>query len=201
VLNGSQLEKVRDYVESKAKIINITSIPKDVFIASGANVKPSILFFKKFTVEEKALYNKIIEKATAISNEKYQPELDELNHRFEKQQKNLKYNKDAEGLKELRKKYKSDLKIINNRLELEIKSTFKKEFDYPVPVIKVDKAGISSTGAPCENELKEVAKEFENYRKEVKLWNYSKDEIGYHLNGSTKIMRVVGKNEPFSFYD
>ena len=43
VLNNTKLQKIRDYVEGKAKIINITSIPQDVFIASGATVKPSLL--------------------------------------------------------------------------------------------------------------------------------------------------------------
>ncbi|MBI5204246.1 MAG: N-6 DNA methylase, partial [Nitrospirae bacterium] len=52
VLNTTKLQKVRDYVEGRAKIINITSIPQDVFIASGATIKPSLLFFKKFTEEE-----------------------------------------------------------------------------------------------------------------------------------------------------
>ncbi len=52
VLNNTNLQKIRDYVEGVAKIILITSIPQDVFIASGATVKPSLLFFKKFTETE-----------------------------------------------------------------------------------------------------------------------------------------------------
>jgi type I restriction enzyme M protein len=55
VLNNTNLQKIREFVESKAKIILITSIPQDVFIASGATVKPSLLFFKKFTEEEAKL--------------------------------------------------------------------------------------------------------------------------------------------------
>ena len=53
VLNNSNLQKVRDYFESEAKILLITSIPQDVFMASGATIKPSLLFFKRFTEEEK----------------------------------------------------------------------------------------------------------------------------------------------------
>lgn len=45
VLNNSNLQKVRDFFESRAKILLITSIPQDVFIASGATIKPSLLFF------------------------------------------------------------------------------------------------------------------------------------------------------------
>ena len=57
VLNGANLQKCRDFVEGKAKILMITSIPQDVFVAAGATVKPSLLFFKKFTEEEELQYN------------------------------------------------------------------------------------------------------------------------------------------------
>lgn len=73
VLNNTNLQKIRDFVESQAKIILITSIPQDVFIASGATVKPSLLFFKKFTEEETKEYAQILEKATEEINIKYAP--------------------------------------------------------------------------------------------------------------------------------
>lgn len=47
ILNNPNMEDVRKYVESEADILNITSIPADVFIASGANVKPSLVFLQK----------------------------------------------------------------------------------------------------------------------------------------------------------
>lgn len=53
VFNNSSSQKLREYVEGNAHILNITSIPADVFLASGANVKPSILFIKKFTESER----------------------------------------------------------------------------------------------------------------------------------------------------
>ncbi|MBO9200236.1 MULTISPECIES: N-6 DNA methylase [Niastella] len=51
VMNNNGLQKIREYVESRAKIINITSIPQDVFISSGATIKPSILFLEKYSDE------------------------------------------------------------------------------------------------------------------------------------------------------
>jgi type I restriction enzyme M protein len=71
VLNNSNLQKVRDFVESKAKIILITSIPQDVFVASGATVKPSLLFFKKFTGDEAKEYAAIVKKATMEVDARY----------------------------------------------------------------------------------------------------------------------------------
>ena len=63
VLNNTNLQNVRELFEGMAKIILITSIPQDVFMASGATVKPSLVFFKKFTTKESEQYEQA--KATA----------------------------------------------------------------------------------------------------------------------------------------
>ena len=41
-------------MEERAQILNITSIPSEVFFASGANVKPALLFVRKYTESELA---------------------------------------------------------------------------------------------------------------------------------------------------
>ena len=48
VLDNVQFKKVRSFIESQARILNITSIPYDVFLSSGANIKPSLVFLKKY---------------------------------------------------------------------------------------------------------------------------------------------------------
>lgn len=73
VLNNTNLQKIRDFVESQAKILLITSIPQDVFIASGATVKPSLLFFKKFTEEEVKQWKLVSVKAEKDITKKYEP--------------------------------------------------------------------------------------------------------------------------------
>lgn len=200
VLNNSQLQNVRDFVEGKAKIINITSIPQDVFIASGANVKPSLVFLKKFTIEEKTQYNTIVNSVTQEVNVKYKPQLDQIREAFEESEEQLKEAKNSDRLKELRKRYKSETKQIELQIETEIKSTVKERFDYPVPVVEVEKAGISSTGAPCENELEDVALEFKRYREKAKLWDKFIEKVSYPVDDDGNIMRIVGVNEPDVFY-
>jgi len=79
VLNTSNLQKVREYFEGKAKIILICSIPQDVFIAAGATVKPSLVFFKRFTIEEEKLYTKVTQKARNEIRANYNDELVSLN--------------------------------------------------------------------------------------------------------------------------
>lgn len=52
VLDNRALEKVRQFIERKARILNITSIPANVFLSSGANIKPSLLFIRKYNEGE-----------------------------------------------------------------------------------------------------------------------------------------------------
>ncbi|WP_407533356.1 N-6 DNA methylase [Elizabethkingia anophelis] len=206
VLNNSALQKIREYIEGKAKLINITSIPQDVFIASGATVKPSLLFLKKFSEEELATYQKITVDTTKEINDKYQPKLDELKTAFKREEKKLKESKSAKELRELKKTYSEDVKKIEDLIAVEIKPLVKERFDYPIPVIEVEKAGISSTGAPCENELEEVAIEFRAYRKKAKLWADHKKEVQYPVDdeGNISRLQLIDGNivsEPEIFYE
>lgn len=125
-------------MNQKAKIVLITSIPQDVFIASGATVKPSLMFFKKFTLAEEIQYSR-----------------------------NVKLAKDKEEVKQL--------------------------FDYTIPIAKVDKAGITTTGGECENELSDLTKEYTPYRKENKLWDEISIKYTYEIAGD-KLFRneVIG---------
>ena len=65
--------------------------------------------------------------------------------------------------------------------------------------MEVEKAGISSTGAPIENELKPVAVEFKKYRTIHQLWEPHSMKIKYDVfNG--KFQRVLGNEKPQIFY-
>jgi len=174
VLNNSNLQKVRDYVESKAKILLIVSIPQDVFIASGATVKPSLLFFKKFTEEEALQYASIKSKATITIEAKYAEEVANI------QQKLAKKGKEALPAEE-KKQLRAELKNIEAKKEQEIKAIIKEEFNYTIPIAEVEKAGISTTGAVIENELEPLAKEFKKYSSENYLWGKLTESIQYDV--------------------
>ena len=174
VLNNSNLQKVRDYVESKAKILLIVSIPQDVFIASGATVKPSLLFFKKFTEEEALQYASIKSKATITIEAKYAEEVANI------QQKLAKKGKEALPAEE-KKQLRAELKNIEAKKEQEIKAIVKEEFNYTIPIAEVEKAGISTTGAVIENELEPLAKEFKKYSSENHLWGKLTESVQYDV--------------------
>ncbi|HEV8081548.1 MAG TPA: N-6 DNA methylase [Chitinophagaceae bacterium] len=196
VLNNTNLQKIRDFVESRAKILLITSIPQDVFIASGATVKPSLLFFKKFTEEEAKQWKAVVNKAKKDINKKYEPKTKAILTELE-----LK-GKAAQGIEE-KKKLRAELKQIEETISYEIKAQLKKDFDYQIPIAEVEKAGISTTGSVIENELEPLAKEFKNYREKNKLWKTYIKEISYQIAdeeiGRVRIVDGI-VSEPEVFY-
>jgi type I restriction enzyme M protein len=189
VLNNTNLQKVRDFVESKAKILLITSIPQDVFIASGATVKPSLLFFKKFTEEELNQYVKAISKADTEIIEKHKEEFYRLNEVILSNTITK-----AEKKSSIDEKKKLGILIDN-----EIKELAKKYFDYEIPIAEVGKAGISSTGAEIENELKPLAQEFIHYANIKSLWKNKFETVSYDITSDNRIYRMVA-GEPQEFY-
>jgi len=198
VLNNTNLQKARDFVEGKAKILLIVSIPQDVFIASGATVKPSLLFFKKFTEEEVFEYSQISHQAQMNVSSKYEDEVNELEGKLKLR------GKDALS-KEEKKTCRAKLKTLQERMAAEIKSIVKEQFDYEIPIAEVQKAGISSTGAEIENELKPLAKEFTPYRIENNLWGVPIKSVKYRTDddGNTFRYRMTDDilSEPEVFYN
>ena len=183
VLNNTNLQKIRDFVESKAKIMLVVSIPQDVFIASGATVKPSLLFFRKFTEEEATLYATITDEARAEAVAPYLSELEDIDLKLATR------GKDA-VLKEDKKRLKIRRKDIETIIETETKKLVKERFDYQIPIAEVQKAGISTTGAPIENELLPLETEYTEYRKEHSLWMQKAKQITYTLDKNGNIIRM-----------
>lgn len=197
VLNNSNLQKVREFVESRAKILLIVSIPQDVFMASGATVKPSLLFFKKFTEKEAKEFKKIENEAAKEVDAKYFDELAAIESQLEKRGKESVSKDDKKKLNARKKKIDEDK-------ALEIRRIVKDKFDYEIPVAEIQKAGISSIGAPIDNELIPLTEEYTPYRKENHLWDVPTKEIKYNMVDNDKIYRVRIVNgkvaEPEAFY-
>lgn len=199
VLNNTNLQKVRDFVESKAKILLIVSIPQDVFMAAGATVKPSLLFFKKFTKNEAEEYNRIYIQASHEVEAKYDEEMTDIDAKLAKRGKEA-LSKDEK--KSLRARKKELVALIEN----EIKALVKERFDYVIPIAEVQKAGISTTGAKIENELEPLEKEFTEYRKENKLWVKHVRATKYNVSDDGTMLRtrfidgVACEPEPFYRY-
>lgn len=159
VLNNKKLEAVRHYIEGRAKIVMVVSLPTDVFMAAGANVKPSILFLKKFTESEFAAYQQaMVEVKNEVKN-LYQTKIDELILK-------IKMVTDDGEKKKLRAKQRK----LNELVKDEINKRVKEKIDYEVLMSSVDKAGINSVGNECENELVDLLVEINKYKEQHPLW-------------------------------
>ncbi|WCL82171.1 N-6 DNA methylase [Saprospira sp. CCB-QB6] len=163
VLNTSNLNKAREYFESRAKLILITSIPQDVFIASGATVKPSLVFLKRFTEEEENNWASITKEATEEVNAKYKKQIIEIKDK-------LKLRGSDAPSREDKKVLRTELKTIESQVEIEIRAIIKERFNYSIPLAEIASAGIDSKGARIKNDLPKLKDEYTQYRKEKEIW-------------------------------
>ena len=129
---------------------------------------------------------------------KYEDEINELEEKIKLR------GKDA-LTKDEKKVCRAKLKALQERMEVEIKSIVKEQFDYEIPIAEVQKAGISSTGAEIDNELIPLAKEFTPYRIENKLWDVPIKSVKYRTDedGNTFRFRMTDDivSEPEAFYN
>ena len=185
VLNTSNLQKVREYFEGRAKIILICSIPQDVFIAAGATVKPSLVFFKRFTEEEELQYLGAKTKAEKEVRQKYISQIKALQDKIaEEKSKKLK-------VKALIAVAEKELRDLEKTITEEAKPLTKEYFDYEIPIAMVEDAGITSTGAVSTgNQLPTLQDEYKEYRIAKKLWNESNSVVSYTINSEGRLSRI-----------
>ncbi|HFC8829786.1 TPA: N-6 DNA methylase [Neisseria subflava] len=201
VLNNGDLQKVRQYFESKAKIILITSIPQDVFIASGATVKPSIVFLKRFTESEEQEYLTAKIQATTEVEQKYAQRKAKLQAILDKKADKLppkatneqktKQNRLKDELKQAKKQAKNELKQLEIQIEDEIRQAIKTKFDYQIPLAEVEKAGIDSTGAAIENDLPMLKDEYTQYRQAENIWENHTAHYYEYTENNGKLDRTL----------
>lgn len=164
VLNSSNLQKVREYFESRAKILLIVSLPQEVFNSSGATVKTSLVFMKKFTTDEQQLYDDICKQSKIEVTAKYQEELDNIDNELAK--------KGEEKLTAVeRKALQAKKKQLETKITEESYQLIKTKFDYQIPIAEISDAGITTTGGKSEgNQLGLLLEEFKRYQQQNILW-------------------------------
>lgn len=104
-----------------------------------------------------------------------------------------------EELKKLKTEVKAELKQLDGEKETAIKSEVKQRFDYQIPIAEVEKAGIDSKGAKCENHLEPLRDEYNAYRKANNLWEEIERQSTYEIVEDT-LMRMPIDGEPEMFY-
>ena len=198
------LKQVNDHINQPIldlfQIGKFSGLTEVLFIERCLNpVKPSLLFFKKFTEDEAEEYNRICIQVSHEVEAKYDEEMTDIDVKLAKRGK--------EALtKDEKKSLRSRKKELTVLIENEIKALVKERFDYVIPIAEVQKAGISTTGAKIENELEPLEKEFTEYRKENKLWEKHVKATKYSVSEDGTMLRtrfidgVACEPEPFYRY-
>ena len=155
-------------------------------------MKPSIVFLRKFTEDETEQWNKLTAEARQQAFDRYAVEWNTIQTSLARR------GKDAVPANE-KKELRVRLTEIQQAIETEVRAQVKQQFDYQIPIAEVEKAGISSTGAPCENELEPLATEFTEYRKQQQIWADHYLKIHYDVNKDGTLLRWIG-NESTVLY-
>jgi type I restriction enzyme M protein len=153
VFNNPSLAYVREFCEDRAFIKAVVSLPQDTFVSSGASVKASLLFMRKFTDKEKADFEKKKGSAEAETRAKHKPELDRETARLEVEIETAKQARDADRRKKAQTELRDFQGKMEERIQAESRVLLKERFPYPVFLYEAEKVGISSIGEADQNEL------------------------------------------------
>lgn len=185
VFNNPSLDYVREFTEDRAFISAVVSLPSDAFISSGASVKCSLLFLKKFTENEKASFDTVYTAAQEKIKTKYESEIRVERNRLEAEIKKLRNSKDSDNRKILQKELKDYLNKMENKQISEARQLVKEQFDYPVFMYDAEKIGISATGEEDENELYPNSRQPQNIIKTCLEWyrEFLADPMKFYQDG------------------
>jgi type I restriction enzyme M protein len=153
IYNNPSLAHVREFVEDRAFLKAVVSLPQETFVSSGASVKCSLLFLQKYTEDEKQTFDKTYADAKTEIDDLYADEIAKETERLEAAIADAKKDKDIEGRKALQKEFREYLKLMEAMKAAESRQLLKDRFDYPIFMYEAEKVGISATGEEDLNEL------------------------------------------------
>lgn len=146
IFNNPSLKYVRDFVEDRAWLRAVVSLPDDTFKSSKASVKTSVLFLEKYTVEEAARFATTRTEALKAAIKQVQSErkdhADELRVRLA----DAKANKDKAVQKTLTAELNAWEAETEQRIATQARAGLKQRWNYPVFFYEAEHVGITATG-------------------------------------------------------
>lgn len=153
VFNNPSLGYVREFVEDRAFLRAVISLPPETFFSSGASVKASILFLEKFSDKEQSKFDKLQAESRAEIEAKYANEIERETKRLEAAIEVAKAAGDKETKKEREKELSEHQRAMAEKIATESRALLKHRFNYPVFLYEAEHVGITATGEPDVNEL------------------------------------------------
>jgi len=157
------------------RIIAVVSMPQTAFSATGAGVKSSVLFLKKYSQQKSSNIKNIKLKLQGdlVAQHKYRQKIKAFEDEKKQKTKELNslYKKDSDELKdakaELAKEYADRLSNLKDEMR-EVYKTVKenalKKYDYDIFMAIAEDIGYDATGKETgKNELDFIAKELKKF--------------------------------------
>jgi type I restriction enzyme M protein len=188
VLESEEFEKIRYYIESQAKIIKITSLPDSAF----SLVKTTIIFFQKFTMEEKNVFDSSCELARIRINKKYETQFNKLESVI----------KSKNVHKSLKSETRREINLLSDKIEREIRSELP---NYSILFADVKDVGITSRGYnPTNNELISLVKDYKYTLHNIEIGNQTllkRADYNKLKNWSVRYLRniEIARNEKYHY--
>lgn len=153
IFNNPSLSYVREFIEDRAFVRAVVSLPQETFVSSGASVKCSLLFLQKFTDEERRRFQRTRLEAEKYAKNKLAREVGAELERLHTVLNDAIAAGDGTKRKVLRKEIASFRRQTKLRQHAETRKSLRKRFDYPIFMYEAASVGISATGEEDENEL------------------------------------------------
>ena len=153
VFNNPSLGYVREFVEDRAHLRAVVSLPQETFVSSGASVKCSVLFLEKFTTAQADHFAATRAAARAETTARHEPAANRERERLADAIAAAREAKDKPRTAELRREFDAFEKTLAATITRETRALLKERLDYPVFLYEAAHVGITATGDPDLNEL------------------------------------------------
>lgn len=175
ILTNSSLQYVRDSIEEMFRIIAVVSMPQTAFSATGAGVKSSVLFLKKYSEEESSNIKNLKLKLQGglVTEHKYRQKIKAFEDEKKQKTKELSglYKKDSDELKEAKAELSKEYADKLSNLKDEMRELYKnskeealKRYDYDIFMAIAEDIGYDAVGKETgKNELDFIAKELKKF--------------------------------------
>jgi len=153
VFNNPSAAYAREWVEDRAKILAVISMPAETFTSAKASVKTSLLFLQKFTATEKTEYDDSLAQAQLEVEKQHAPRVEAERKRLETEIADARLVKEKEKGNLLKKELTDFLKAEAARQRAEARTLHKSRWVYPVFLYEAEHVGITATGEEDFDEL------------------------------------------------
>jgi type I restriction enzyme M protein len=153
VFNNPSLGPVRAFVEDRARLLAVISLPQETFLSSGASVKASLLFLQKRTVAEQARFDAEAAGQLDSARRALQTETAAERSALASALEAARGRPRAGQARDARRALEEFDARLEERARREARAGLKRACDYPIFLYDAARVGITATGETDVNEL------------------------------------------------